>query len=108
MVSDSPITVDPHDINTTGQPGLLLTSRQIRHETLLIYYRENTFDITVNSMDGAAMIPFLCILDQLNTAEEITDRAAILLGSVISWENLKKWLKAAYWKHMAVNDQDAA
>jgi len=102
IVSDSPIVTDPHDTATIKQPNLLLTCRQIRSETLPIYYRENTFDIPINNMDGAGMIPFLCLLAKHNTAEEITHRAAILLGPGIHWENLKEWLKATYERRIAV------
>lgn len=55
------VTDDDIDVTSTGpgEPALLLSSKDIRQESLLIYYRENHFNMRVPDWNGTALVPFM-------------------------------------------------
>lgn len=73
------------------------TCRQIRHETLPIYYGENEFPIMVHDMDGKSLLPFNTqLVERVLPGEKIYQRMTLMMMSGVNWTNLKAWVKLLY------------
>lgn len=71
------------------EPPLLRVSRQIRDETMQIYYKENTFEWTALSFDAKDYLAWI----QALPARKHTS-CSWTLGGAPNWNNLQRWLKA--------------
>ncbi|KAK6428177.1 hypothetical protein LTR95_015681 [Oleoguttula sp. CCFEE 5521] len=74
------------------QPALSRSSRQIRLETLPIYYNANQFTVHVEDYDGAAHTPFK---QQYSRYAKSTATCSIRMLGAPDWGNLMRWLKGS-------------
>ncbi|KAK3676158.1 hypothetical protein LTR78_003908 [Recurvomyces mirabilis] len=85
------------------QPAFLRTSRQVRAETIELYYSDNTFCFTVHAYRGPEIRPFTKLLQRYSkygrdnlSVELCSDlKCADCHGWLLLW-NLMVWLQAYY------------
>jgi len=100
----SPDTVDidlsrtPSECPGLKQPTLPSTNRQVRRESIAIYYSENKFTIQILDLKGAQYVAFTSIVAKYATNEQgksIFDIKTQLHG-VCHWLNFMDWLKTTH------------
>ena len=76
------------------EPGLLSVCREIRHDALQIYYKENSFCFDITDFDATRHIDFCQTNGRLEFANH--NSRFTFDEEPGSWPNLKKWLEAYY------------
>lgn len=81
--------------STTKPPSLLSTSRQVRSETIPVWYGKNKFRFSVINCDGILVHKFINSVSPL--------ARGLLIGKLVfrfrgdpSWTNLKEWCRLAH------------
>ncbi|KAK3653364.1 hypothetical protein LTR56_004568 [Elasticomyces elasticus] len=75
---------------TLRSPALLQVSRQIRKETLAMWYESNTFEIAVNDCNA----DLLHAWDRKHHALGVKRLAVLDITGIPNWGNLTRWCKA--------------
>ena len=78
------------------QPGVLQVSRQLRRETQEIYYIENEFKWYIRDFDARTFLKWSRSSDWRKRANHVWS-----FRGDSGWDNLLKWLEAAYHRHAA-------
>ncbi|KAK5744422.1 hypothetical protein LTR17_002132 [Elasticomyces elasticus] len=77
-------------------PALLQVCRQIRTDTLAMWYERNTFCFTIMHCNPGLILRF----DELIMATELVNNTAVEMRSFVkgkpNWGNLMKWCRAVY------------
>lgn len=79
------------------EPGLLCVNRQVREETIKIWYAENQFTVYVNNYDIDFWQTWYCKSKQRQ--ESLCGNAQLVfchVGSRPDWANLLRWLEHCY------------
>ncbi|KAK3641141.1 hypothetical protein LTR56_006863 [Elasticomyces elasticus] len=75
---------------TLRSPALLQVSRQIRQETLAMWYESNTFEIAVND----CKTDLLRAWDRTHHALGVKSPSVLDITGIPNWGNLTRWCKA--------------
>ncbi|KAK5127464.1 hypothetical protein LTR85_006803 [Meristemomyces frigidus] len=89
------------------EPALLATCRQVRQESLNIYWKENNFEIEVRDYLAAFYARWCTKSKDKSDSKYNCTHTFTLLGR-INWWNLKAWLRACYNKECRGLDADNA
>lgn len=89
IVGPDRVTIDAAN-PVPPQPGLLRTCRQLRNETLDIFYRENSFRYRVVDLK----LPMRPDYPRATVSKYVVSFAGISTGThVLNWQNFYRWLK---------------
>ena len=84
------ITVNPNR-PAPQPPGLLEVNRQVRSETINIYYRENIFLFRFNNMNADNYIKWC-----MSSPTRCNTRVEFKFAGTPNWDNLMRWLEASF------------
>jgi len=95
LVTDMPLSIDAQQPTSIVEPALMRINRQVRRETLPIYYGENPFYLMVHDLNARVLLPFTrrLITYRLPTERLFNRTTLFLTGTMTTWNSLKAWLQ---------------
>ena len=95
FVSSPPVRVAADGFE---ESRFLLACKQIRMEGIKIFYAENSFLVPINDYDSSTLLKWSKFAQGIQQKYAIKVKCACPLnGQTPHWENLKLWLKRAYY-----------